>query len=169
MRRTRWAAALVIAVLGLTGCAEAEPVSAESDAPSASTSGTPAPPTGTVCDLLTNEAVAAFMGQPARVDEGNDTECVWLADSDGIYQLHLQVYTGRAFYAPQQWGTTEPVAGIGQEAFLVRQAVVGTVAGYWDGQRAVFLNYATLVDGGASAEKADELVLLLRVVAAHLG
>ena len=104
------------------------------------------------------------MGQTAHVDKGNETECVWLTQADGIYQLHLQVYGEQTYYAPEQWGTPEPIIALGQEAFLVREAVVGTVAGYWDGEHAVFLNYAKLVGPGEPSEKADALVLLLRAV-----
>lgn len=174
MRRTRWATALVVAGLALgatVGCGDAAgPDGTSSSSLPVDSSGTsPAALSGTACDLLVVEAVTAFMGQPVRVDEGNETECVWLAETEGIYQLHLQVYGSRSFYAPDQWGTAEPIQDLGEEAFLVRQAVVGTVAGYWDGRHAVFLNYAKLVGAAATEERADELVLLLRVVADRLG
>lgn len=174
MRRTRWGTALAVGVLALgatAGCGDATiPDGTPSISLPIESSGTaPAALPGTACDLLATEAVTAFMGQPVRVDDGNETECVWLAETEGIYQLHLQVYASRSFYAPDQWGTVEPIPDLGEEAFLVRQAVVGTVAGYWDGEHAVFLNYAKLIGTAATEERADELVLLLRVVANRLG
>jgi hypothetical protein len=169
----RCVAVAVIAALSLgatAACGDDTPAAADPSAPATvDASGNPVGiPTGTVCDLLTLEAVSSFMGQPAQVDEGDDTECVWLAQTDGIYQLHLQIYDEHTYYAPDQWGTPEPIIGLGEEAFLVREAVVGTVAAYWDGQHAVFLNYAKLVGPGSSADKADLLVLLLRALAEKL-
>jgi hypothetical protein len=163
---SRVAVALMVAVLSLgatTACDTAKPP--ESGPSSPGVSGSAAALTGTVCDLITLEAVSQFMGQPAQVDESDQAHCIWVARTDGIYTLHLQVFNERTYYAPDEWGSPEPIPGIGQEAFLVRQGSVGTVAGFWDGHHAVFLSYATVVGPGNSADKADLLVLLLSLVA----
>jgi hypothetical protein len=169
---SRVVAVLVFAVLTLgaaAGCGSGLP-----SVPSVPTSmsGSPEPvstvPPGTACEVLTLEAVSAFMGQPAHVDKGNANECDWLTQTNGIYQLQLQVFDDHNYYAPEQWGTPEPIPALGQEAFLVRKSVVGTVAGFWDGKHAVFLAYAKLVGTAPPEDKADELVVLLRLAASHL-
>jgi len=164
--------AMIVAVLGLGTAAacgsESPPPNSPSGSASVDATATGVALGGAGCDLLTLEAVSAFMGQTAHIDNGSATECVWLTQTDGVYQLHLQIYSERTYYAPEQWGTPEPILALGQEAFLVREGVVGTVAGYWDGEHAVFLNYAKLVGPGEPSDKADALVLLLRAVSERL-
>jgi hypothetical protein len=126
----------------------------------------PRPPVGGVCDLISLHAMSEFLGQPARIDEQNQSECIWRADARGTHQVHLQVYSQYSYFSPDTWGgTPEMIDGLGQEAFLVRQAMVGTTAAYWDGLQAVFLNYTVLVGSGSTQAKADDLVELLRSVA----
>ncbi len=137
------------------------------------------------CQLLTTDEVGGLFGEPATVVPadrdvpvaGGSDSCLWEASVDGgrsptIYQLQLSVFTGSGAFDPQAWGEdAESVAGLGDEAFLVRAGVLGTTAGYRAGDRSVFLSYAIPLgeDAPDSAAQADEVVELLRTVDTRLG
>ncbi len=136
------------------------------------------------CRLLTTDEVGDLFGEPAAVvpaDQavpvaGGSESCLWEASVDEgrtptIYQLQLSVFSGGAF-DPQAWGENpETVAGLGDEAFIVRAGVLGTTAGYRAGDRSVVLSYAIPLgeDAPDSAAQADEVVELLRTVDTRLG
>ncbi len=172
MRRLALAAVAGLTLAAAMGCGNDVPGGIADPGPAATTavveaSATPLGASQAVraCDMLSVEAVSQFVGQPVRVDELSASACVWLAET-GTQQVHLQVYRQRSYFSPTTWGgTPEPIDGIGEEAFLIRQTVAGTVAAYWDGEHAVFLNY-TVLSGGSSQDKADQLVELLRTIAA---
>ena len=133
------------------------------------------------CRLLTTGQVASLFGHPARTVPGGGTAsvasgCLWqaqagTADAPTLYQLQLSVYEGGAFDTASWGGTPEPIAGLGDQAFVVRNGAQGTTAGYRDGDRSVFLTYGILLDPKApsSARQADQVVGLLRAVQARLG
>jgi hypothetical protein len=136
------------------------------------------------CRLLTADEVGDLFGEPASVVPaeqevpvaGGSESCLWEASDDGqtptIYQLQLSVFTGSDAFDPQAWGDNpEALEGLGEEAFLVRSGALGTTAGYRAGDRSVFLSYAIPLgeDSPDSAEQADEVVDLLRVVDERLG
>jgi hypothetical protein len=136
------------------------------------------------CRLLTTDEVGGLFGEPASVVPpdrdvpvaGGSESCLWQASVDDgrsptIYQLQLSVFSGSADFDPRAWGEhPEAVAGLGDEAFLVRSGALGTTAGYRSGDRSVFLSYAIpLGDPPDGAEQADEVVELLRTVDARLG
>jgi hypothetical protein len=132
------------------------------------------------CRLLTADEVGELFGQPAAVvpgegevavATGSDT-CLWEATSDDgptatIHQLRLSVFTGDDSFDPAAWGDDpEAVDGLGDEAFLVRQGLLGTTAGYRQGDRSVFLSYAIPLGDAPpdTAAQADQVVDLLRTV-----
>jgi hypothetical protein len=133
------------------------------------------------CRLLTTAQVTALFGHPASTVPGGGTAsvasgCLWqaqagTADAPTLYQLQLSVYEGGAFDTGAWGGTPEPIAGLGDQAFVVRNGAQGTTAGYRDGDRSVFLTYGILLDPKApsSARQADQVVGLLRAVQARLG
>jgi Protein of unknown function (DUF3558) len=137
------------------------------------------------CRLLTADEVGDLFGQPASVVPsgqevpvaGGAESCLWEASTDGggsptIYQLQLSIFTGSGAFDPEAWGDDpETVDGLGDEAFVVPNGVLGTTAGYRDGARSVFLSYAIPLgeDAPDSADQADEVVELLRTVDERLG
>ena len=141
--------------------------------------GTTAP--SAACRLLTTKQVTALFGHPARTVPGGGTAevasgCLWQAQAGAqeaptLYQLQLSVYEGGAFDTAAWGGTPEPVAGLGDQAFVVRAGAQGTTAGYREGDRSVFLTYGILLDPSAPdpGRQADQVVELLRAVHARLG
>lgn len=133
------------------------------------------------CRLLTTGQVSALFGHAARtvpLSAGADVAsgCLWQAqtgsaDAPTLYQLQLSVYESGAFDTTSWGGTAEPIAGLGDQAFVVRDGVQGTTAGYRDGDRTVFLSYGILLDPAAPspAAQADQVVGLLRAVHDRLG
>ncbi|HET6951388.1 MAG TPA: hypothetical protein VFI47_13485 [Acidimicrobiales bacterium] len=189
--RTRLGAAVVgigvAAVLALGACGGDDGGSSgdgDDDATGTSEAATDAADGSPTCDLLATERVSELFGHEATVlapDAGAAEvagSCTWQAeaagdDSPAVYQLQLSVYPGGAFYDATAWGgTPEPVSGLGDEAFVVRDGgAQGTTAGYRDAARSVFLTYAVLVDPDAPGPsgQADAVVSLLRDVDAALG
>jgi hypothetical protein len=168
VRRTALAMIAALALIMVAGCGgDTPPAEPTQTIPASATVEVPTGAAGVplaACDLLSLEAVSEFLGQPAQVDELSTNSCVWLADPQGSRQVHLQVYGRYSYFSPTTWGgTPEPIEGIGEEAYLIRQAVVGTVAASWDGEHAVFLSY-TVLDGGRSEDRAEALVELLRTI-----
>jgi hypothetical protein len=144
------------------------------------TTGTTRP--SAACRLLTTRQVSALFGHPAHPQPGGDgakvaSGCLWQAqvggeDSPTLYQLQLSVYEGGGTFDTTSWGgTAEPVEGLGDQAFVVRDGAQGTTAGYRDGDRSVFLSYGILLapDAPAPGKQADQVVDLLRTVHTRLG
>ncbi len=135
------------------------------------------------CELLTDDEVSELFGHPGSAvpaeDDavGESSTCLWQAavdDGAAIYQLQLSVFSGSTdLFDPDAWGgTPEAVEGLGDEAFVVRSGgLLGTTAGYLDGDRSVFLSYAVPVGDDAPdiAAQADVVVELLRTVDDRLG
>ena len=133
---------------------------------------------GAACELLSDDEVSDLFGQPASAvpteDEavGESSTCLWQATADQgavVYQLQLSVFSGSTdLFDPDAWGgTPEAVEGLGDEAFVVRSGgLLGTTAGYLEGDRSVFLSYALPVgdDEVDTATQADGVVELLRTV-----
>src|SRR5690606_2242209 len=114
------------------------------------------PAAADACELLTVDEVSGLFGLAASIkDDGPSaaiTDCVWTGEGEGLtlHQLHLQIYTGAAFYGPDRWaGEPVPVPGLGDEAFLVRDSILGATVGYRQGQQVVFLNYQILLSPGS--------------------
>jgi hypothetical protein len=187
----RTACALLAASLALAACSGGGGDGGGDEASSdTSATGATSETSGTggespACRLLTADEVGDLFGEPASVvpaDQdvpvaGGSESCLWEASTDGgrsptIYQLQLSVFTGSDGFDPKAWGDDpETVDGLGDEAFLVRNGVLGTTAGYRTGDRAVFLSYAIPLgdDAPDSADRADEVVELLRTVDERLG
>jgi hypothetical protein len=174
------AAALAAGVLAVAAAACGGGGGKEGDgAAKDGTTGTTAQPTA--CRLLTTEQVSTLFGHPARTVPGGGTAkvasgCLWQAqagaeDAPTLYQLQLSVYEGGAFDTASWGGTARPVAGLGDQAFVVPDGTQGTTAGYRDGDRSVFLTYGILLDPSAPspARQADQVVDLLRAVQDRLG
>jgi hypothetical protein len=134
------------------------------------------------CALLGLDQVSDLFGEDAQVvppaDEaaGGNT-CLWEATSgDGNFptrhQLQLSVYEGGGQLDPRSYGEdSQPVEGLGDQAFVVRHGMLGTTAAYREGDRTVTLTYAIVGGEGAPdpADAADEVVDLLRSVDEHSG
>jgi hypothetical protein len=132
------------------------------------------------CELLTLDEVSDLFGNPAAVvpaeaDKpvvGGSASCLWESTVDGdmptIYQLQLSVFDGSEFFDPESWGgTPETIDDLGDEAFVVRSGgLLGSTAGFIEGDRSVFLSYSILLGEGAPepGEQSDELVEMLRTV-----
>jgi hypothetical protein len=126
------------------------------------------------CALLTVEEVSDLFGEDAEVappaGDGPTSTCLWEATAeDGDFptrhQLQLQVYEGGGELNPRSYGEeSEPIEGLGDEAFLVPSGTLGTTAGYRDGERTVIIHYAVIggEDAPRSADSSDEVVDLLR-------
>jgi hypothetical protein len=127
------------------------------------------------CAMLTVDEVSDLFGEDAQVvppaGEGNATNnCLWEATSgDGNFptrhQLQLSVYEGGGELDPRSYGEeSEPVEGLGDQGFVVRSGMLGTTAGYRDGERTVIVTYAIVggEDTPNPAESADAVVDLLR-------
>ena len=133
---------------------------------------------GAACELLNDDEVSDLFGHPASAvpaeDEavGESSTCLWQATADqgaAVYQLQLSVFSGSTeLFDPDAWGgTPEAVEGLGDQAFVVRSGgLLGTTAGYLEGDRSVFLSYARPVGDDAvdTATQADHVVELLRTV-----
>jgi hypothetical protein len=133
---------------------------------------------GAACELLNDDEVSDLFGHPASAvpaeDEavGESSTCLWQATADqgaAVYQLQLSVFSGSTeLFDPDAWGgTPEAVEGLGDQAFVVRSGgLLGTTAGYLEGDRSVFLSYARPVGDDAvdTATQADDVVELLRTV-----
>jgi hypothetical protein len=138
---------------------------------------------GAACELLNDDEVSDLFGHPASTvpaeDEavGESSTCLWQATADqgaAVYQLQLSVFSGSTeLFDPEAWGgTPEAVDGLGDQAFVVRSGgLLGTTAGYLEGDRSVFLSYARPVGDDAvdTATQADDVVELLRSVDDRLG
>jgi hypothetical protein len=188
----RTAGLLLVASLALVACSGGGGGDDDASADTSATSGTAetgstgaAASESPACRLLTTDEVGNLFGEPASVVPadrdvpvaGGSGSCLWEASVDDdrsptIYQLQLSVFTGSDAFDPRAWGEDpETVAGLGDEAFLVRSGVLGTTAGYRAGDRSVFLSYAIPFgeDAPDSAAQADEVVELLRTVDERLG
>jgi hypothetical protein len=133
---------------------------------------------GAACELLNDDEVSDLFGHPASAvpaeDEavGESSTCLWQAtvgQGAAVYQLQLSVFSGSTeLFDPDAWGgTPEAVEGLGDQAFVVRSGgLLGTTAGYLEGDRSVFLSYARPVGDDAvdTATQADDVVELLRTV-----
>jgi hypothetical protein len=171
---------VAVTVLGVAGCAGDEPAATGSPAPVSTTAPTAAAtPTAApgasastaVCDLVTVDQATDLFGVQAKAEPSRSParECTWTASGGGMHQLHVQVYQGKNYYSAAAWGgSPEPVAGVGDEAFLVRKAGLGATVGYRYGNTAVFVNYQILLtrdpDPGA---KADKLIALAKAIRAQ--
>jgi hypothetical protein len=190
----RTVAALLVAFMVLAGCSDGDDGDADRDPEAGPATDTSEPSeTGDTagdnrspaCELLTTDEVGELFGQPATVvpaegevavTAGSDT-CLWEATSDDgttatIHQLRLSVFTGDDSFDPAAWGDDpEGVDGLGDEAFLVREGLLGTTAGYRAGDRSVFLSYAIPLgdDPPDTGARAERVVELLRTVDDRLG
>ena len=190
----RTTGALFVVFMVLAGCSDGDDGDAERDPqtePAADTSepsetgDTAGDNESPACQLLTTDEVGELFGEPAKVvpaegevavTAGSDT-CLWEATSDDgptatIHQLRLSVFTGDDSFDPGAWGDDpEAVEGLGEEAFLVRNGLLGTTAGYREGDRSVFLSYAIPLgdDAPDTAAHAERVVDLLRTVDDRLG
>jgi len=132
------------------------------------------------CDsLLSLDDVAALFGEPAVFDAEQSEDvagrdeiaCVWtsIESPDDLEDLQsqlfqIQVYRGEDFYAPEFYEDPEPIAGIGDDAFVSPQLGVSTA--YIEGDRVVLLTFSVIGAGDApdSITKKDQVVDLLRLV-----
>jgi hypothetical protein len=131
------------------------------------------------CDLLALDSVSDLFGEEAEVvPAAGAGSGLWQAEAGGrsepvLYQLQLSVYEGGGPFDPAAWGgEPEPLTGVGDEGFLVREGgTLGTTAGYRDAARSVVLSYGILLSPEAPdpAAQADEVVDLLRNVHDALG
>lgn len=165
-----------VAAMALTGCAEEK--TPESQPPPASAGTTPtatAAPTKAdtardVCALLTVGEVSDLIGQTAAVDTDKKPvagrDCTWLGKQPALHQVYLQVFTGASYYGPTRWGgSPEPVAGLGDESFLIKKSPLGATVGFRDGDNVVFLNYQILLNRDPNPGAAsDKMVALAKAV-----
>lgn len=166
--------AATAAVLALGACGKDEPT-ATNTTPGATTTASSTKDTGKeACSLISVAEASEIMGQTAEVDSAptalSGKQCVWLGKNPQLHQLQLQVFKGKAYYGPDKWtGTPETVAGLGDEAFLVRKSMLGATVGFRKGDTVVFLNYQILLsrdpDPGA---KADKMIALAKQVHGRL-
>ena len=175
----RAAPGTVLVVLALAACA-GRGVGDESEGGP----GDPEDGGSAACRLLTTEEVSGLFGQPAQaVPADGDTpavrgseSCLWEATVDGanptVHQLQLSVFAGDEAFDPSAWGgDPEAVPDLGDEAFLVPSGLLGTTAGYRDGERTVILSHAVPLgdDPPGTATQPDQVLELLRAVHDRLG
>jgi hypothetical protein len=180
--RTAIAVALLAAACGSGGGGAGGGEGDEDEAARQTTttvSTTAAPVDNPTCDLLAQDAVSDLFGEEAQVVPADGAgSCLWQAETGGrsepvLYQLQLSVYEGGGPFDPAAWGgEPEPLAGIGDEGFLVREGgTLGTTAAYRDAARSVVLSYGILLspDAPDPGAQADQVVDLLRTVHDRLG
>jgi hypothetical protein len=176
----RAALAVTLAATLVAGCGGGGGEGDDDEAARETTTTTEAAPVDNpTCDLLTLDAVSALFGEHAEVVPADGAgSCLWQAEAGDradpvLYQLQLSVYEGGGPFDPAAWGgEPEPLAGIGDEAFLVREGgTLGTTAAYRDAARSVVLSYGILLspDAPDPAAQADQVVDLLRTVHDGLG
>jgi hypothetical protein len=154
--------------LSATACGDSTPVTGS---PAPVSTPTPAlssgaPQATSVCNLLSQDQVTSLFGVTAGNEPSRNParECMWTANR--THQLHVQVYQGRNHYSAAAWGgTPEPVAGLADEAFVVRKAGLGATVGFRKANTTVFLNYQILLTRDANpGAKADTLIALAQTI-----
>jgi hypothetical protein len=117
-----------LAATVLSACSTGEPP--PSAPPAAPAAGTPAASIDPCTLLHDDEATALLRGAPTRsgpVAENRGTSCTWTTASGNL--ISVQVYTGRAFYAPDVQGPdARRLTGVGDDAF-VDKGLGGAIAG----------------------------------------
>jgi hypothetical protein len=176
-----WARAALAAALLTAACGGGGGEGDDDEAARGSTTSTtePAEVDNPTCDLLALEAVSGLFGEDAQVVPADGAgSCLWQAEAGSaadpvLYQLQLSVYEGVGPFDPAAWGgQPEPLTGIGDEGFLVREGgTLGTTAAYRDAARSVVLSYGILLspDAPDPGVQADQVVDLLRSVHDRLG
>jgi hypothetical protein len=160
---------LVLALAGTGACSGDDDGGDDQGAPDT----TAGPDDGTgACALLTGEEVGELFGTAAETATppgAAGTTCLWQAATEAgaapSHQLQLSVYTGEPL-DPSSFGEgAQPVEGLGDEAFVIPQGNLGTVAGVQDGDRGIVVVYATLGDPAGRAAQSDAVIGLLRTAA----
>ena len=130
--------------------------------------------------LVTLDEAEALFGEPAMFDTEMSQEiagvgagiCVFssVEDPDNLndltsHLLQVQVYQGAVYYSPEMYGETQPIEGIGDEAFVSSQLGVST--GFRDGELVGLVSYSIIDMSGEAPDAAgrqDQVVELLRLV-----
>lgn len=131
------------------------------------------------CDsIVTLDEVASLFGAPAVFDAESSEEipgigalsCVWttVEDPDDLEDLQVllfqvQVYEGQEFYSPDTWTGSEPLDGIGDDAFIAATDYDITT-GFRDGDLVAIMSYTVIGSGDAppAIGSRDTVVGLLR-------
>jgi len=130
--------------------------------------------------LVTLDEAEALFGEPAVIDPEMSREiagvgagvCVYssIEDPNNLqdvtsHLLQVMVYQGAVYYSPDMYGETQPVEGIGDEAFVSEQLGVST--GFRDGELVGFVTYSVVDLSGTgpnAADRQDQVIDLLRLV-----
>lgn len=189
MDRPRWHGCLVlVAAVGLAACGGGDddeteaPVRRRDDpiAERAAELGLPNP-----CDLVTPADAESLFGAGERARQSDDLDaatvgvgCNWVdADADDLgglsHLLQVRVFEGEQFYAEATYDETEPLAGIGERAFVAEVDSIGLDVQFVKDGMTVSISYAIInvgaEDSGIGAsDRRDELVTLVRRAASRM-